>query len=1395
MTQIYKWKMKIWLYFLIAVLAIPAQAQLVTIGTGTLTNGNTGYPSPYGNYYWGSRHQFLILASEITAVGGAAGNISSLGFNVSTNTTSQGLITCSSYELNGFTIKIKMTSATALAATFDDVGLTTVHSVTSYTDVNGWNTHPFSNNFAWNGTSNILVDVCFNNTCYNYNSVVFQSNTAFTSSVYRYADAAGNCTNTAITSINQRPNMRLNIIGGGGGAVLPPIANFYPSQATVTSTPNDTVWINSPYDLVSTSTNTTRSFWDLPNEATLLPGYSRSNVGSTTQQYIDTAKYSQKFRYMFGRRGFWPVRLLAINDMKRDSLRDSIVKFIWVDTPSTAPKPNFFAARRKVGIGDYASLVDITSGGPFQWYWTFEPQCNLCTTPPYFNNFFAGATDQNPLFFGGDPGKFTICLQAWNDRGWDTICKKDYIEVINSINVCSGSGAAKSSEKEGFMFGPSGSGLSYTRSQVTGCPGFLIEPCADSIVLWVERVKMLPTDTLVIHNGLTAASPVLYKLGGSNLNLLPNSILQNGIRGGSRLFVRFQLGTGAVPPTYDSAGFSIRWEALPASYGKPTAAIVVQDTVFSLQPVSYTSVSTGNLMQYSWDTDGNGIYDSTGANVNRTFLITTPSYKKVCLVAYNCIGSDTTCKFVLFLPTTQKPTPRLMADKVQGFNTDTFRFTDLSLYGPSSWKWTFTPGTAQFLMGTSSTSKNPIMRFTQRTKYTVKLVATNAYGPDSITITDYVNIGAYDEPQCLSDINLADGSIGISRVRLVSGIDTTTNPTNPCYQIVGGNQSANLYRGKKHAVSVTRPSISATSMSPMDRKAWIDFNMDGLFTNDELVLSDMNAQVLTKTDTINVSSTQRLGSTRMRVGVTYANTQLNPSVTFLGAFRDYVVNFPQDTVRPVASLNGGTSINTEINKPYVDPGVTAFDNIEGDISTKYEVIGSVDNTKVGPNYLKYLVRDYYNNICDTLRRTVFVVLNQTGPTLTLTPPTQVYVEVYNKYTEPGFEAKDNQGNIITNQVITSSNLDTSKLGVYDLKYTVIDAFGMSAIGSRAVTVGDTTSPIVEPKSIPYVQQVGSAIDLTNVVNVSDNYWPASFLTLTVQGSVDVNSVGVYFVKYVARDNSGNLSKEVTARIEVKDTKAPTVTLNGITPYTHEVKTAFNDPGVLVTDNYWPANTVVVTKKGAVNTNVLGEYTIWYIATDPSGNKDSISRLVKVIDQTKPRVDLLNINEVNLQRWHEYVDAPVALVDNYNTDAQMRGTLVTVNSLPKNAAGNYFGDGVGLFSIRYKVTDLSGNVSAEATRTINVLESTGINNVMNIDKLMSVYPNPSNGLFNMRLADIQSQDVQVIVYDMLGKVIHQQIMKGNNMQVQELDLSGAPKGFYLLRVQSGDHVYSRKIQVN
>ncbi len=52
------------------------------IGTGTIQNSNTDYPAPFGNWYWGARHQILIRANELSAAGLSAGMINSIGFEV-----------------------------------------------------------------------------------------------------------------------------------------------------------------------------------------------------------------------------------------------------------------------------------------------------------------------------------------------------------------------------------------------------------------------------------------------------------------------------------------------------------------------------------------------------------------------------------------------------------------------------------------------------------------------------------------------------------------------------------------------------------------------------------------------------------------------------------------------------------------------------------------------------------------------------------------------------------------------------------------------------------------------------------------------------------------------------------------------------------------------------------------------------------------------------------------------------------------------------------------------------------------------------------------------------------------------------------------------------------------
>lgn len=54
----------------------------IAIGGGDFVNDPTTYPAPYGNWYFSSRHQFLIRADELIAAGLTAGPITSLAFDV-----------------------------------------------------------------------------------------------------------------------------------------------------------------------------------------------------------------------------------------------------------------------------------------------------------------------------------------------------------------------------------------------------------------------------------------------------------------------------------------------------------------------------------------------------------------------------------------------------------------------------------------------------------------------------------------------------------------------------------------------------------------------------------------------------------------------------------------------------------------------------------------------------------------------------------------------------------------------------------------------------------------------------------------------------------------------------------------------------------------------------------------------------------------------------------------------------------------------------------------------------------------------------------------------------------------------------------------------------------------
>ncbi len=187
-----------------------------TLGTGTTQNTTTSYPCPYGQWYNGTKEQFLILASELNALGMTGGAIHSIAFDV---------VTPAGASLTNFEIKIGSTNLTSLSS-WVTTGLTSVYSNSSYTTTTGWNTHQFSIPFVWDGTSNIVIETCFDNypTGYTTNALMNQTSTSFTSTLDYHSDGGGVCTNSvSSTSYQQRPNMQIVASGGNCPSTRVPV--------------------------------------------------------------------------------------------------------------------------------------------------------------------------------------------------------------------------------------------------------------------------------------------------------------------------------------------------------------------------------------------------------------------------------------------------------------------------------------------------------------------------------------------------------------------------------------------------------------------------------------------------------------------------------------------------------------------------------------------------------------------------------------------------------------------------------------------------------------------------------------------------------------------------------------------------------------------------------------------------------------------------------------------------------------------------------------------------------------------------------------------------------------------------------------------------------------------
>ncbi|MBL4733737.1 MAG: gliding motility-associated C-terminal domain-containing protein [Flavobacteriales bacterium] len=211
-----------------------------TIGSGTATNSSTVYPAPYGNWYKNAKHQFLYRAAELTSAGLSAGVITDIGWFV---TSISGTTLYQAYQ-----VRMGCTSTNVLSSW--ESGLTTVFTPKNYTISTGYNNHVLDVAYDWDGVSNIVVEICYNNlsTAYTNNSSSPYTNTGFNSVIYEFDDSTPMCPSTGFpaSSVN-RPNTRFTACT----STISPTFSWSPTTDIGSPTlPSTLVWPDSTTEYV-----------------------------------------------------------------------------------------------------------------------------------------------------------------------------------------------------------------------------------------------------------------------------------------------------------------------------------------------------------------------------------------------------------------------------------------------------------------------------------------------------------------------------------------------------------------------------------------------------------------------------------------------------------------------------------------------------------------------------------------------------------------------------------------------------------------------------------------------------------------------------------------------------------------------------------------------------------------------------------------------------------------------------------------------------------------------------------------------------------------------------------------------------------------------------------------
>ena len=151
-------------------------------------------------------------------------------------------------------------------------------------------------------------------------------------------------------------------------------------------------------------------------------------------------------------------------------------------------------------------------------------------------------------------------------------------------------------------------------------------------------------------------------------------------------------------------------------------------------------------------------------------------------------------------------------------------------------------------------------------------------------------------------------------------------------------------------------------------------------------------------------------------------------------------------------LNGDEVITIYQGSDYIEPGYKAYNSKNKDLTNEVKIDSNLNVKLVGEYEISYKIGNVVKNrkivVIEKPKVYTFIKLNVVDNKI------DVYLEVGEEYKEPGYQVFSSTGKNLNDKVKVTGNVDTSKKGKYEIKYTLVDEDGVTIMVSRIVTVMD-----------------------------------------------------------------------------------------------------------------------------------------------------------------------------------------------------------------------------------------------------------------------------------------------------------------------------------------------------